>query len=130
MALEVFRMCDVGVRERIEPVAVPKTEEARAFIFEVVKESALFAGANPAQREQLVDAMQEIEASEGQMIIKQGENVKGHGLALLTSSALVGGMAPRALKTGKLMPAGLLAILGAGSAAYHAKKTLEWWDSE
>ena len=64
------------------------------------------------------------------MIIKQGENVKGHGLALLTSSALVGGMAPRALKTGKLMPAGLLAILGAGSAAYHARKTLEWWDSE
>lgn len=65
------------------------------------------------------------------LLIKQGENVKGHGLALLTSSALVGAVAPRALQTNaKFMPAGLVALLGAGSAAYHAKKTMDWWDSE
>jgi uncharacterized membrane protein (UPF0136 family) len=64
------------------------------------------------------------------LLIKQGENVKGHSAALLTSSALFGAMAPRALRTKKLMPAGLVALLGAGSAAYHAKKTMDWWDSE
>ena len=64
------------------------------------------------------------------LLIKQGDNVKGHGLALMTSVALVGALGPRALKTGKMMPAGAVAMLGAVSAAYHAKKTIEWWDSE
>ena len=64
------------------------------------------------------------------MLIKQGNNTKGHALGLLTSAALVGAMAPRAMKTGKIMPTGLVALLGVGSAAYHAKKTMDWWDSE
>ena len=54
-------------------VSHPKSAEARAFIHSVVDSSALFAGATPAQREQLVDAMEERQASDGEMIIRQGD---------------------------------------------------------
>ena len=61
-------MCsDVAVQH----VVYPKSEEARAFILSVVGDSTLFAGANAAQRTQLVDAMKEINTEAGDMIIKQ-----------------------------------------------------------
>ena len=60
-------------------------------------------------------------------LIKEGQNTNGHGLASITSLALIGGMAPRALKGG--MAAGVVA-LGVGSLVYNAKKTLDWMDSE
>ena len=64
------------------------------------------------------------------VLINQGSHTKGHALALGTSVALAAGMGPRALKSGKIMPAGLVATLGVLSGLYHAKKTNEWWDSE
>ncbi len=61
------------------------------------------------------------------LLIKAGQHKEGHGLALVSSLLLLGGMAPRAVKTGKFMPAGLVATLGAVSAVYQGKKVQEWW---
>jgi uncharacterized membrane protein (UPF0136 family) len=61
------------------------------------------------------------------LLIKAGQHKEGHGLALASSLLLLGGMAPRAVKTGKFMPAGLVASLGALSAFYQGKKVQEWW---
>ena len=61
------------------------------------------------------------------LLIKAGQHKEGHGLALFSSLLLLGGMAPRAVKTGKFMPAGLVASLGALSAVYQGKKVQEWW---
>jgi uncharacterized membrane protein (UPF0136 family) len=36
--------------------------------------------------------------------------------------------APRAVKTGKFMPAGMIATMGAASTAYQASKVQQWWD--
>jgi len=36
--------------------------------------------------------------------------------------------APRAVKTGKFMPAGMIATIGAASTAYQASKVQQWWD--
>ena len=47
--------------------------QARAFIFSVVKDSALFAGVTDEQREDLVNAMQELKVSQGEMVITQGD---------------------------------------------------------
>ena len=60
-------------------------------------------------------------------LIKEGQNTNGHGLASITSLALIGGMAPRAMKGG--MAAGVVA-LGVGSLVYNAKKTMDWMGSE
>ena len=51
----------------------PKSEEARALILSAVTESALFAGCSAEQRERLVDVMQELTVSAGEMIIHEGE---------------------------------------------------------
>ena len=40
------------------------------------------------------------------------------------------GMAQRYFKTGKFMPAGLVAVLGAACCAYNAKKSIEWAPSK
>ncbi len=64
------------------------------------------------------------------VLINQGRNTQGHMLALGTSAGLAAAMGPRALKSGKFMPAGMVAALGLVSGLYHAKKTVEWWDSE
>jgi uncharacterized membrane protein (UPF0136 family) len=61
------------------------------------------------------------------MLISSGQHKEGHSLALASSLLLVGGMAPRAVKTGKFMPAGLVASLGVLSTIYQAKKVAEWW---
>ena len=40
------------------------------------------------------------------------------------------GMAQRFFKTGKFMPAGLVAVLGAACCAYNTKKAIEWAPSK
>ncbi|CAM9807588.1 unnamed protein product [Heterosigma akashiwo] len=62
------------------------------------------------------------------LLITKGNDLEGHGLALATSSLLALGMGARVMKSGKFMPAGLVAVIGAASAAYQAKKTFEWMD--
>lgn len=63
----------------------------------------------------------------GSGVLISGENqFEGHALATATSSLMAVGMGARYLKTGKIMPAGIIASLGVVSAAYHAKKTMEW----
>mmetsp|Transcript_20091 Transcript_20091/g.24755 ORF Transcript_20091/g.24755 Transcript_20091/m.24755 type:complete len:111 (-) Transcript_20091:85-417(-) len=63
----------------------------------------------------------------GSGILISGENqYEGHLLASGTSSLMSLGMGQRFMKTGKVMPAGIVAALGAVSCAYHVKKTLEW----
>ena len=59
-----------SVEEYIKRV-YPKTEEASAFIMATVTESALFSGVSNEQRQDLVDAMQEILVSPGEMVIQQ-----------------------------------------------------------
>jgi CRP-like cAMP-binding protein len=57
-----------------QKVVYPKTEEARAFIFSVVADSALFAGASATQRAELVDAMQERPCTDDELVIQQGDD--------------------------------------------------------
>ena len=50
------------------------------------------------------------------------------GVAAGVTVLLAGGMGQRASKTGKFMPAGLVATIGALSAMYQANKVSQWWD--
>ena len=59
------------------------------------------------------------------MIIQQGEDFKGHALALAASGLVVGGTLPRAIKTQKVMPAAV-ETLGIVSGVYQAMKVNEW----
>jgi uncharacterized membrane protein (UPF0136 family) len=52
----------------------------------------------------------------------------GHSLAAGTSALMALGMGQRFFKTGKFMPAGVVATLAAASLGYHVKKALEWKD--
>ena len=52
--------------------------------------------------------------------------LQGHALACGTSLLLAGAMGPRAIKSGKFMPAGAAASIGMVSAAYQGKKAWEW----
>ena len=63
------------------------------------------------------------------VLIKQGENTNGHGLATATSLALLGGMGPRALKSG-MGPAAGVCVLSGISLIYNAKKTMDWMGQE
>jgi uncharacterized membrane protein (UPF0136 family) len=51
---------------------------------------------------------------------------EGHLLGCGTSALLALGMTPRALSTGKFMPAGLVSTLGIVAAAYNFHKGQEW----
>ena len=65
------------------------------------------------------------------ILISKNESFQGHALASGVTAAAAGAMGVRFVKTGKFMPAGLVASLGAVGFAYNAKKALEWWpDSE
>ena len=59
-----------------------------------------------------------------------GKADTGHKLATAVSGLLVAGMAPRAIKAKKFMPAGLVATIGAVSLLYNGKKAKEWMDAE
>jgi uncharacterized membrane protein (UPF0136 family) len=41
---------------------------------------------------------------------------------------MAAGMGHRFVKTGKIMPAGLVSVLSVASLAYHVNKALEWKD--
>lgn len=60
------------------------------------------------------------------LMISGESQYNGHLLASGTSSLMALGMGSRYLKTGKVMPAGVVAAMGIVSCAYHAKKALEW----
>mmetsp|Transcript_785 Transcript_785/g.1269 ORF Transcript_785/g.1269 Transcript_785/m.1269 type:complete len:110 (-) Transcript_785:98-427(-) len=63
----------------------------------------------------------------GSGILISGEHqYEGHFLATVTSGLMSAGMGQRYLKTGKVMPAGIVAAATAVSMAFHAKKALEW----
>jgi len=54
------------------------------------------------------------------------EHYKGHSVACTTGGLLAGSMGYRALKKGKIMPAGIIASLGVISMLYEGKKANEW----
>lgn len=60
------------------------------------------------------------------IVIGKGRDFEGHSLALATSILATGGMGSRAVRTGKLVPAGIVALAAGVSAAYHGKKAYEW----
>ena len=60
------------------------------------------------------------------VLIQRGEDRLGHGVALATSVPLCVAMGARAASTGKLMPAGVVALVAGLSSAYQAKKFNEW----
>lgn len=66
----------------------------------------------------------------GYMIAKTDNIYEGHALASGTSGIMAIAMAQRYFKTGKFMPAGLIAVLGAAAAAYNFNKAGEWAPSK
>jgi uncharacterized membrane protein (UPF0136 family) len=60
------------------------------------------------------------------VLISRGESFRGHALATGATGIMTAAMAQRYLSTGKFMPAGAVAALGAIGLAYNAKKALEW----
>lgn len=61
----------------------------------------------------------------GHLIGTQPE--RGFRFATTVSGLLTGVMAHRLYSTGKVMPAGALAAVGAAATAYHASKWAEYW---
>jgi len=64
--------------------------------------------------------------SSGVMISKGDHVYEGHLLACSTSGVMTLAMGHRFLSTGKFMPSGVIAILGAIATGYHIQKALEW----
>lgn len=64
------------------------------------------------------------------VLITQGESYKGHALASGVTGVMTLAMGKRLLSTGKFMPAGMVATLGAAGLAYNVQKTLEWMLAE
>lgn len=60
------------------------------------------------------------------VLISQGESYKGHALASGVTGIMTVAMGQRFVSTGKFMPAGMVATIGAAGLAYNVKKTLEW----
>jgi uncharacterized membrane protein (UPF0136 family) len=60
------------------------------------------------------------------VLITQGESYKGHALASGVTGLMTLAMGKRFLSTGKFMPAGMVATLGAAGLAYNVQKALEW----
>jgi len=60
------------------------------------------------------------------ILIAQNESFKGHVLASGATSVMTVAMGQRFLSSGKFMPAGMVAALGAVGLAYNAKKAIEW----
>lgn len=59
-------------------------------------------------------------------LIASDREYQGHLLSSGTSGVMALGMGHRFVSTGKFMPAGLVAFLGAACCAYNANKALEW----
>lgn len=62
----------------------------------------------------------------GYLIAKSDSVYEGHLLGAVTSGVMAAAMGQRYLKTGKMMPAGMVAVLGAAACAYNAQKAREW----
>lgn len=65
----------------------------------------------------------------GYMITKH-DPYQGHVLATVTTSVMAIAMGQRYLSTGKIMPAGLMAGMGAAAVAYNISKAMEWAPSK
>ena len=59
-------------------------------------------------------------------LIANDQEYNGHLLGTGTSGIMALGMTQRFMSTGKFMPAGMVAVVGAAAAAYNAKKSMEW----
>ena len=66
----------------------------------------------------------------GYMIAKTDRVYEGHLLATATSGVLALAMGQRYLNSGKFMPSGMVAVVGAAGMAYNAMKTMEWAPSK
>lgn len=60
------------------------------------------------------------------VLITKGESFQGHTLASGCTGVVTVAMGQRFFKSGKFMPAGLVASLGAVGLAYNVKKAIEW----
>ena len=60
------------------------------------------------------------------VLITNGESFKGHSLAAGCTGLMTVAMGQRFVSTGKFMPAGMVACLGAVGLAYNVKKAIEW----
>lgn len=65
----------------------------------------------------------------GYMIVSD-RHYEAHVLATGTASVLAAGMGQRFVSTRKCMPAGMVALLGIGAAAYNYKKAQDWAPTE
>ena len=59
-------------------------------------------------------------------LIANDQEYNGHVLGGGSSGLMALGMGQRFASTGKFMPAGLVAVLGAACCAYNAHKAMEW----
>jgi len=66
----------------------------------------------------------------GYMIAKTDSVYEGHLLGTATSGVMALAMGQRFLKSGKFMPGGVVAVLGAAACAYNAHKSREWAPSK
>jgi len=62
----------------------------------------------------------------GYLIAKTDNVYEGHALATGTTGVMALAMGQRYFSTGKFMPAGLVAIVGAVACAYNLNKAIEW----
>lgn len=62
----------------------------------------------------------------GYVIAKTDSVYEGHLLGAATSGLMAAAMGQRYVSTGKMMPAGLVAILGAAACGYNVHKGREW----
>jgi uncharacterized membrane protein (UPF0136 family) len=60
------------------------------------------------------------------VMISNGECYEGHVLASGVTGLMTVAMGYRSLSTGKFMPAGMVATLGAAGLAYNVTKAIEW----
>mmetsp|Transcript_1674 Transcript_1674/g.2401 ORF Transcript_1674/g.2401 Transcript_1674/m.2401 type:complete len:117 (+) Transcript_1674:111-461(+) len=66
----------------------------------------------------------------GYMIAKTDKVYEAHLLATAASGVLAVAMGQRFVNTGKFMPVGMVAVIGAAGCAYNAMKTSEWAPSK
>mmetsp|Transcript_6646 Transcript_6646/g.20120 ORF Transcript_6646/g.20120 Transcript_6646/m.20120 type:complete len:109 (-) Transcript_6646:1641-1967(-) len=58
--------------------------------------------------------------------IDNGKEYEGHLGAFICSGIMVAALAPRAVRTRKLFPGGVLSLLALASAVYEGEKTSQW----
>ena len=62
----------------------------------------------------------------GYLIAKTDRVFEGHALATCTATVLTAAMGQRLVTTGKVMPAGILTLLGLVALGYNGNKAMEW----